>query len=218
MDQQLQKEFDYIEGYLKTYFDEMLIKDIEMLKEKNLPFTLPYIHLISAGTDFLGGLEKGFYELTQKGKKIGNSGPRSRYFVKEWMGRVNDLYKYQGMNEFIYGSVRCGVSHQAIFKENVESYKGDDFREKHLFVRINPEGKERIFIHALQYADDFLKAQKMFREEFLVEKNIHDVYERLQELQKEKIAGLPDLIKNLKDNGYVFQEEISPSPSPAPDE
>jgi len=220
MEQQLQKELAYIYHYLKTYFDEMLIVDLKKMRRehKQLDFTLPYIHLVNAGIDFLGGLEKGFYEVNIKGKKIRNSGPRSRYFIEKWMGRVNELYKHEGMSELIYESIRCGLAHQAIFKEGVESYKGDNLREKHLFVRIDPDKEERIFIHALQYTDDFLKVQKIFRREFIIEKNIHIVYKRLCKLKKDKIKQLPNLIKNLKNKGYKFEEYPPATPSYGPGE
>lgn len=218
MEQQLQNEHDYVKEYVTLYFDKMIVEDMRILKNENLLFTLPHILLISAGIDFLGGLQKGFYKINKQGNPQGNSNERSCHFIKEWMGRVNNLYKFENMAEFIYNSVRNGAFHEAIFKEDVESYAGDDLQEKHLYVRVNPQGEERIFIHAQQYMDDFLEAQKIFREEFLVEVNIHKVYERLQCLHKEGIVGYPDLITNLKNKNFVFQKEVIPSPSPAPPE
>lgn len=218
MKQQIKNEHGYVREYVTLYFDKMIVEDIRILKNKNLPFTLPYILLISAGIDFLGGIQESFYKINKQGNIQGNSNERSCNFIREWMGRVDELYKFENMAEFIYSSVRNGVLHEAIFKENVESYVGDDLREKHLHVRVNPQGQEKIFIHALRYADDFLEAQKIFREEFLVEENIHKVYERLQGLHKEGVAGYPDLITDLKNKKFIFQEEVIPSPSPAPPE
>lgn len=47
----IQEKRIYVEDYLKKYFDEWIIKDINMMKKKNLRFTLPYILLVSAGID-----------------------------------------------------------------------------------------------------------------------------------------------------------------------
>ncbi|MEA2020766.1 MAG: hypothetical protein U9M98_03600 [Patescibacteria group bacterium] len=212
-----QEKLIYIENYLKTYFDEMILEDLKKMRGSDLCFTIPYILLVSAGIDFLGGLEKGFYKINKRGEKIGNSSERSRSFIKNWMGRVNTLYGEQWVAKVIYGAVRCGAVHQAIFKKGVEAYSGVDFQDKHLYVRINPTSKERVFIHALQFADDFIKAQKIFREEY-IKKDIDDVHRRLAELLKGEMANLPDLIESLKKKGFVFSDEVVPSPSSAPEE
>ncbi len=208
MDKQIKEEKGYIDQYLKKYFDAMLIKDLDILKREKLPFTLPFLHLVNAGIDFLGGLIEGFNS---------NSKQRSINFIETWMGEVNELYRFPKMSECIYKSVRCGLSHQAILKKSVESYKGVDLNGNHLHIRINPEGKEKIFIHTLQYVDDFNKAQNKFRKDFFLEdQNIHNAFNNLLELKNDN--NYDDLIENLKNSGYFFEEEISPSPSAAPDE
>lgn len=202
----------YIKDYLKTYFDEMLIKDIDLIKSKDLRFTLPYILLVSAGIDFLGGLREGF--------KSNNSASRSCNFIKAWMGRVNTLYKVKGMSEIIYKSARCGSSHQAIYKKGVESSSEIYPRDKHFKLRIRPENKDRIFIHALQFTDDFKKAYKLYRKEY-IEQNINIVYENLIGLQnKERVKEFNGLKKYLIDSDLTFKDEneYKPSPSAAPDE
>ena len=205
-----EEKLAYIEDYLKKYFDEMLIEDIKMIKnaKPELFFTIPYNLLVSAGIDFLGGLKEGF----------GSSSPqRSRNFIEKWMGEVNPLYREENMSNLIYNCIRCGLSHQAMLKKGFESYSGPCYRGNHLHVRINPKGKKRIFIHALQFADDFIGAQKLFRKDY-IKLNIDTTYTNLIKVLQEKVGGLSDLIKNLEDKGFLFEEEISPSPSPAPEE
>ena len=44
-----QQKLDFIEDYLRKYFDGFLLKDIEMVRNVNLEFTIPYILLVSTG-------------------------------------------------------------------------------------------------------------------------------------------------------------------------
>jgi hypothetical protein len=132
-----------IKEYLKKYFDDWLIRDIEiivkMIKDNNEKFTLPPILLVNSGINFLGGLECGFNS---------NSGCRSRKFIEDWMGRVNSLYRVEGMSECIYSSIRCSSSHQATYKKGVVISSKNN-RKNHLHVNIRSGLKDRIFIHAL---------------------------------------------------------------------
>lgn len=212
MSQQSHEEI-CVREYLEKYFDGMLLKDIEILKEKTLPFTIPYIALVCMGIDFLGGLKDGF---TSNGKS--NSGPRSRAFIKEWMVKVNEIYAYEGMPGLIYDSIRNGIMHQAIFKEAVESSNTEDARNNNLFVRKDPRGKEKVFIHALQFADDFIAAQTIFKKEYLIEENFVGMHSNLQSLKNNKSAEYTGLIKILKEKDCVFYDEFSTSPSAPPDE
>ena len=196
------KKSKYIKDYLKIYFDEWLIIDIEnivkMIKVNNEKFTLPPILLVSAGIDFLGGLECGFSS---------NSGCRSRKFIKDWMGRFNNLYIVKGMSECIYSSVRCGSSHQATYKKGVVISSKNN-RKNHLHVNTSSELGDRIFIHALQFSEDFIKAQRIFRDEY-ISKNIDKVYRNLKEMVgKPKKEDLNDLIKYLKSNNLKFGNDI----------
>lgn len=51
-----------LNNYFEKYIDGMLIKDIELLKERNneLRFSYLYILLVCSCIDLFGGLEKGF--------------------------------------------------------------------------------------------------------------------------------------------------------------
>lgn len=197
MDQE--NKLAYVENYLKKYFDEMFINDIKMIKNKDLQFTFPYILLVSSGIDFLGGLEKGF-----KGENVGN---RFRGFIENWMVKINKLYGDKRISEIIYNPARCGSSHQAIYKKEIESSSWLYPKDKHLHHMVDLEGKDRIFLHALQFVEDFLEAQDLFRKQY-ISKNIHNVYKNLFDmLQEPEISGFSDLIKYLKSKGKTFEAE-----------
>jgi len=207
-----QQKLDYIENYLKKYFDEFLLKDIKIIKNASLEFTIPYILLVSAGIDFLGGLSQGFYKI-KNGRKQENSSERFRAFIREWLGRVNPNYKIQGIPELIYNSARCGASHQSIYKKEVESASYIYPQDKHLYYIIDLYGKDRIFIHALRLVDDFIKAQNLFREDY-IKQNIDDVYTHLNDMLNESEKDFPRLINYLKSKGLTFRAEDIISHSP----
>ena len=207
-----QQKLDYIEKYLGKYFDRFLLKDIEMIKDANLEFTIPYVLLVSTGIDFLGGLSQGFYKI-ENGRKRGNSSDRFRAFIKEWFGRINPHYQIQGIPEIIYNPTRCGTSHQSIYKKEVESASYIYPRDKHLHHMIDIYGEDRIFIHALQLVDDFIEAQNLFRKEY-IKQNIDDVYKHLSDMLNESDADFPRLINDLKSRGLTFKAEDVISHSP----
>lgn len=193
-----QEKLIFIENYLKTYFDDMLLKDIKIIRDNNLEFTLPYILLVSAGIDFLGSLAKGFNSA---------SSDRSRYFIKEWMGKINDLYNDERMNEIIYKSARCGSSHQAIYKKEIESSSWLYPRDKHLYHMVDKNGKDRVFIHALQFVDDFFCAQNLFRQLY-IKFNYNSVHENLVDMiQEKKMSEFSILIEDLKSRGLTFDAD-----------
>lgn len=192
-----QEKLEYVEKYLKERFEEWLVKDMRITRNAELHFTFPYILLVSAGIDFLGMLVRGFNC---------KSGVRSCYFIQEWMGRVNPLYKNTKISIIIYRSARCGSSHQGVYKKEVESswiYS----RDKHLNHIRCLDGSDRIFIHAWQFVDDFIEAQQLFRDEY-VKQNPENVFNNLQEMLGEKIIeGFEELIEELKKDGKSFDAE-----------
>ena len=191
MNEKLRK-LDFVNKHLDEYFHKWLIADIKVLLEKELRFTLPYILLVSAGIDFLGGLTDGF--------KHNNSSTRSNNFIKVWMGKVNPLYRVDGMSELLYNNVRCGASHQAIYKKDVAcSY--DIPVSKHLHLKVTPGYEDRVIIQVLQYAKDFMKAQELYIREY-ISKNIDRVYKNLSAILNEDKHYL---IKYLKDNNLTFK-------------
>ena len=147
-----------LNNYFEKYIDGMLIKDIELLKGRNdeLKFSYPYILLVCSCIDLFGGIEKDL----SKPNGEGNSKERFTWFITEWMGKVNPLYKEKSLAYLIYDSWRCGIVHQATLKKGFETSSYMYSRNKHLHY-INDN--ERIFIHSLQFADDLIKAQKLYR-------------------------------------------------------
>ncbi len=205
MPKQKFKKFEYLEKYLKKHFEEWLVRDIRMIKDAKLHFTFPYILLVSAGIDFLGMLAKGFGS---------QSGDRSRYFIEEWMGRINPLYKNKKISEIIYKSARCGSSHQGVYKKEVESSSQAYPENKHLYHIKCLDGEDRIFIHAWQFVDDFVKAQQLFRDEYVKSKP-EEVFDNLQEMLKEDVIDeFQGLIEELKKDGKSFdaEEELKNNP------
>ena len=207
-----QEELNFIKNYLEKYFDKWIINDIAIIRKNDPQFTIPYILLVSSGIDFLGMLEQGF-----KINKQGEVRERFCYFIENWMGNenINSLYKDKRMSKVIYKSARCGLSHQTIFKQEIGSLSNPHLQNKHLHCYKDSDGKDKIFIHALQFVDDFNKAQKLFREQY-IEENINEVYNNLQNMLKEKNSDFADLILYLENKGFTFNMPDDCSPSAAP--
>ena len=200
-----QQKLDYIENYLQKYFDGFVLKDIELIRRANLEFTIPYVLLVSTGIDFLGSLAKGFKNTSYEG---------SCYFIEEWMSRKNALYKDKRMSKIIYISGRCGASHQSIYKKEVESTSQLYPQDKHLYHMVDVNGKDRILIHALQFVDDFIDAQRLFRQEYIAS-NADNVYQNLEDMLEEPtIDGFQGLINELKGKGLTFKAEDTIQHSP----
>ena len=86
--------------------------------------------------------------------------------------------------------------------------------DKHLNHIKCLDGKDRIFIHAWRFVDDFIKSQQLFRDEY-VKQNPEDVFNNLQEMLKEEITeGFEVLIEELKRDGKTFdaEEELKNNP------
>ncbi|MFH1745032.1 MAG: hypothetical protein ABH881_02595 [bacterium] len=202
-----------INDYLKTHFEEMLIKDIEMIKEANLKFTFPYILLVVSGIDFLGGLELGFYKISSN-KEIGNSRERSCYFIEKYMGKFNDLYKDSRISNILYRSMRCGASHQAMYGQEIESSNWLYPKDKHLNHMIDFKKKDRIYIHALQLANDFKEAYKIFKKDF-IKMSPSIAYDNLGHIiTKAEVDSFQELLKELKKRGLSFDAKTEAEANP----
>lgn len=192
-------KLSFLEYYLKKYFDDMLIRDIDKIIENNKDskFTLPYILLVCAGIDFLGGLTEGF--------KDNNSNPRSRNFIKDWMSKADSIYREEEIGIIIYSLVRCGSSHQSIYKKGIEISSEPHLYDQHISLRTIKNSKDRIFMHALHFVDDFKKAQNSYRKEYISE-NIIDVYKHLTNMLKkdEKKDKFNNLAKFLYGMNRLF--------------
>lgn len=148
-----------LNNYFERCIEGMIVKDIRLLEKNNdeFRFSYPYILLVCSCIDFFGGIEKDF----KKPNEQRNSRERFTWFVTEWMGKVNHLYGKISLADLIYDSWRNGIMHQATLKKGFEASSCSYPRAKHLhYMKAN----DRIFIHALQFADDFIEAQKRYRE------------------------------------------------------
>ncbi|MDP3042986.1 MAG: hypothetical protein Q8N21_01140 [bacterium] len=215
-----------LNNYFDKYIDRMIIKDIKLLKERNseLKFSYPYILLVCSGIDFFGGIECGFLARPKN-----NSSERFKWFVKEWMGRINNLYKEKSLVYLIYDSWRCGVMHQAILKKGFETCSYKYPRNRHLNY-IQDQDNERVFIHSLQFADDFIEAQKLYRQHIIDNisnpvyiESLHDhLLNMIRENKRDKEQNLNQFIEILKNNNMVFNstliddnDSVTPSMPPA---
>ena len=192
-------ELNKINNYLKDYFEGWLREDITKIKNCNLRFTLPYILLISAGIDFLGGLMCGFRCKSPK---------RSAKFIKRWMGEVNSIYREEYMAEFIYDNVRNGASHFAMYKKYVSCSSNPNIYppEKHLHVHIRDNNDDRIIIQVFQFIDDFIKSYNIFKEDY-IKVHYKYVYNNLKYMIKDD-KNAENLIENLKQKNKKFYSKI----------
>lgn len=201
-----EEKLEKLNNYFDIYIDRMIVKDIELLKERNndLRFSYPYILLVCSGIDFFGGIECGFLVRPKN-----NSSERFKWFVKEWMGRINNLYKEESLAYLIYDSWRCGVVHQATLKKGFETSSYMFPGNKHLhYIQDN----ERIFIHSLQFANDFIEAQKLYRQHIkdnisnpvYVESLYDHLLNMIRENKNNKEKNLKQFIEILKNNNMVF--------------
>lgn len=200
--------------FFDKYIDQMSIRDIELLKVRNdeLKFSYPYILLTSSLIDLFGGIEKGF----KNSKGHSNSKERFVWFIREWMGRINNLYKEKSLAYLIYDSWRCGVSHQATLKRGFETSSWMYPKEKHLHYI---EDKRRIFVHSIQFADDLITAQKLYREYINYSVTNTDyidfLYQHLVDMigdvNQERIENFNQLVQLLRNNNLVFNSSSSVS-------
>jgi len=194
-----ENELNKINNYLEEFFENWLIKDIQLIRNCNLYFTLPYVLLISSGIDFLGGLYCGFDCSPSK---------RSAKFIKKWMGEVNSIYKEEYMANFLYDNVRSGASHYAMYKKYASCSSQPNIYplEKHLFVNIRNNAEDRIIIQVFQFIEDFIEAYNLFKKDHI---KIHckDVYNKLKVMLKDD-KKVENLIRNLKQKNKMYYSRI----------
>ncbi len=142
----VEKVLDYVRG------------DIEHLRTKNVTVSFPYLFLIFAGIDFLGGLQHGFSR--------GNSMSRSAWFISTWMSKVNAQYaancqdESKSLGSYLYAFARSGLFHMACVQRSVNVDSSEANRPFHLHYTI--QNNTTVFFHAVQFAEDFLEASKLF--------------------------------------------------------
>lgn len=191
---EIEEKKQYIKTYLKNYFYRWLIKDIKIIlrimEDEKIEFTLPIVLLVCSGIDFSGGLMCGF--------KSDNVGSRSKLYIKEWMGRINNLYADEDISEVIYNLVRCGSVHQAMYKKGVEIIS-DSSIDIHLCL----SKSGNILVNTFQFANDFIKAHRCFRKEY-INNNIEDVFQNLHSMVK-STKNFSGLRKRLRADNYICE-------------
>lgn len=194
-----QDKLQKLNNFFDKYVDLMLIKDIELIKAKNdeFKFSYPYILIASSCIDLFGGIEKGF-------KENGRSNSKSRFvwFVREWMSKINILYGEESLSFLIYDSWRCGISHQANLKRGFETSSYMFHRDEHLHY-INDRG--RVFIHSIQFADDMISAQKLYRDSI---KNKSSDHSYIDSLHKNLLDMIGDSTPKKEDEFNKFIEVL----------
>lgn len=211
-----QEKLEKLNNYFDKYIDRMIIKDIELLEERNdeLKFSYPYILLVCSGIDLFGGIENDF----AKPNGQSNSFERFKWFINEWMGKRNDLYKEESLAYLIYDSWRCGVMHQATLKRGFETSSYMYTKDKHLHYI---EDKDRIFIHSLRFAEDFIEAQKMYRQHIndnasnatYIESLYSHFLNMINEDGERKKQNFEQFLEILKNNNFVFNSSSVSSTS-----
>jgi len=198
--------------FFDKYIDRMLIRDIELIKSRNdeFRFSYPYILLASSCIDLFGGIEKGFTDSSGHS----NSKDRFMWFVRKWMGQINRLYREESLAYLIYDSWRCGVSHQATLKRGFETSSYMYSRGKHLHY-INDN--KRVFIHSIQFVDDMVAAQKLYRKSINDKASdsgyIDSLYQHLADMigdeNQIRTTHLDQLIQILQQNNLTFDSSSS---------
>jgi len=201
-----------INNYLEKYFENWLINDIDLIRncsseENKLYFTLPYVLLVHAGIDFLGGLICGF-----KRNNRSNSHERSVEFIKKYMGDVDPVYRENNMANFLYENVRNGAVHCAMYKKNASCTtdpNGYYPKENHLYVNID----NKIIIQVSQFIDDFKEAYKRFKEKY-IKKYYKNAHKNLIEMLEDS-KDFENLINCLKQNHRIYYPEVEIDISPS---
>lgn len=146
--------------------------------------------------DFCGGIEKGF-----------SSGPsgRSKWFMDEWMGKTNILYKNELLKNLFYSAWRCGPMHQAIIKAGFETSSHTYPQTKHLHYI---EDRNKIFLHSIEFANNTIKAKELYLRS--IEQNsdndyIDRLYSNLSDMLNERLPDINNLIEEIKNMGNAFR-------------
>lgn len=192
-----------INNYLNNYFDKWLFNDIDLMERHELKFTLPYILLIFSGIDFLSILKFG---ITKATNKESNPSVRSKHFITSYMYEAtkNETYKDEDIARFLYEHVRNGAVHYSMYKDSV-SCSSDLVvypKEAHLHIDPGDNNKDFIIIQIQKFIEDFKLAYEYFKINY-IEKNIDDVFNKLNEMLGDKKNYDINAINFLKSKGTV---------------
>ena len=200
------KTVDDLNNFFVRAIDSYIISDLKKLIQINNMHqtSYPYLALVFSGIDFYGVLEKGVNE------KVGI---RFRWFIKEWIGKINQFYKEDYLAKLIYNSCRNGILHNAVLKNsfNISSYLYP--RSKHLHFH---KESNLVFFHTIQFTEDFLSAQSLYREHInnssdnsYILKLCNNLSEMIKKNSSENINDSQNLINILETQGRILVEDES---------
>ena len=195
---------DDLDSFLKKVIDSYIIDDLNKLSQINKihQTSYPYLALVFSGIDFFGTLEKGVKEQV---------GTRFRWFINEWIGKINQLYKEDCLANLIYNSCRNGISHNAVLKNsfNISSYLYPNSKHLHFHKESN-----LIFFHTIQFAEDFREAQERYRDHIInssdklyILKLCNNLSEMINNNLSENNNDTKKLIDILKSKGRILLED-----------
>lgn len=198
------KTIEAINTFLAQFIDSYIICDIRKLiniNEKHQT-SYPYLALAFSGIDFFGTLEKGVKEKVRV---------RFTWFISEWMGMITPLYRKKYLSNLIYNSGRNGIFHNAVLKNsfNVSSYLYPKSAHLHFLNKSN-----LVFLHSIQFAEDFLKAQERYRKHILqsndnayIQRLGNNLSEMIQMNSSENASFTRQLISELRLQRRVLLED-----------
>lgn len=188
----LKEDIEYLNNYFVKFIDTYIIKDIKKLIKINDKHktSYPYLALSFSGIDFFG--------------------QRFRWFIKKWMKETNPLYEKDNLAKLIYNSCRNGIFHNGVLKNtfNISSYLYPTSKHLHLITNSN-----LIFLHSIQFAYDFINAQKNYREnlnksndESYLKRLCNNLSIMIKENNEENKDESEQFIEELKENKKIFCE------------
>lgn len=150
-----------IEEQIKSIINYLKI-DLEDCENLNVA-CFPIFMTVSSGIDFIGGLvhENGF---------LNNSKIRFINFIIEYMGEINPIYSNENFAKYLYLFLRCNIIHEACINGDLYTENNDKFKNEHL-KHYSDANSFKIYIHPLEFKNDFLKALDLFISKFFSDIN-----------------------------------------------
>ena len=148
--------YEKITGYLKKDLSALMLSD-----DKGYDVGCgPYILTTCSGIDNLGEI---FAPRTFR-----RNAAWFKFFIREYLGKVQQVYQNNKVDTFIYKVIRCGQIHEAIVKPGV--LIGKQHKEYHLkILKIAKEWGsltpiKLVFFNVRSFAEDFLASLKYCEE------------------------------------------------------
>jgi len=165
----LRKYAQQIISYLKSDFNAY-----ERAREAGVTIGAgPYLLTASSGIDFFGSLgvpdgELTDYEIQGTGLKR-KSTKGSKWYIKNYLTRVNSQYGNTGVANFVYTALRCGQVHEGIVKRGVLiGTRHQDYHLSILEIRVSDADTTttaRAYVNTRILAQDFISSTDSFIED-----------------------------------------------------